>query len=54
MPKSSNMATTPGHALTSFVPTPWTYEIGDNIEEFLEEIHRFYELTETQGQLQKT
>lgn len=51
--KSSNMATTPGH-LNSFVPTPKIFNVGDNIEEFLEEIQRFYELTGIQGPLQKT
>lgn len=52
--QSSNMATTPGHMLNSFVPTPKTFNIGDDIEEFLEEISRFYELTMTQGPVQRT
>ena len=52
--KTPNMATTPGHSLNSFVPTPKTFNIGDNIEEFLEEIERFYQLTETRGPLQNT
>ena len=52
--KSSNMATLAGHSLNYFVPTPRTFNIGDNVEEFLEEIERFYELTETPDQVQKT
>jgi hypothetical protein len=56
--KTSNMATTPGqtvpYALSAFVPTPKTYNIGDNVEEFLEEMNRFYELTQIQGPLQNT
>ena len=48
------MTSTPGHAQNLFVPKPTIYIIGDHVEDFLEEVHRFYELTGAQGQLQKT
>ena len=52
--KTPNMATTPGHSLNSFFSTLKTFNIVNNIEQFLGEIELFYQLTETRGPLQNT
>ena len=45
--KSFNKATLSGHSLDFVISTSSSFNIEDNVEEFLEEIERFYELTET-------